>query len=139
MYRYKTMLLHGLLTGVYGFIYVCIYVLNIEQPRHVKPFGYIFLEINYFIMKLSPFIHFSFNFHLGVTCFRRVLLLLYRGKRLQPRKPLLSYLVCKLKQPCCDFFHCVLIYEKGNEHVIKPFNKSLLLSLFFTSIYFDNI
>ena len=55
---FKTELSYGLLTGFFGLIYVFLYVLKRERPCCVKLFGSILLEINEFVIKLFPFIHF---------------------------------------------------------------------------------
>ena len=108
-------------------MYICI---NRERPRHVKPFGSIFLEIKLLCHETLPFCSFCFNFYLGVTWYRHVFHLWYRGKQCQSRKPMLYDLVCTEKQlRCKSSFYCVFIYEKGNDHARNTFNNSLLFSL----------
>ena len=131
LYHYNNVLSHSLLTGVCGLIYVCLYVLKRKRPRHVKPFGYKYLVRNDFVMKIFPFIHFS-NFHLEMTYYSHELHLWCRGNERQLRKPILYYLVCKEKLPCCEniFMVCLLI-QRWMTTPHSSFNTlfSLLLSL----------
>ena len=104
---YLIKLSHGLLNGLF-WIDICIYIyIYIEEKLTslCKTLFSIFLERNYLVMKLFPFISFCFGFHLEVTWPHHVIYLLPRGKRLHSRKPL--FFVCKEKQHFFEnsFYH----------------------------------
>ena len=80
-------------------------------------------------MKLSLFILF-FILHFKVTCSGCVSHLWYIGKQRQSIKPLLYYLVCREKQiRCKKCIYRVFVNEKGNYHIMKPYNNYLLYYL----------
>ena len=126
LYHYKTGLSQGLLTGVLGLIYVCIYVFLRETTSLCNPLVICFWrEIT--LSWHSYFLFIIYIFHLEVTCSHHVLHLWSRGKRSKQRKLLLYDLVCKEKQLHYEhYFYCVFINTKGNEHVTKPFYNYLL-------------
>ena len=96
----------------------------------VYPFGYLFLERKYFFITLLLMVFFK-SFHLEVKCSRRVIHLWYRVNQRHSRKPLLYYLVCRYKQlHCKNYFYCIIINEKGNGHVMNPFNGFLIVPFF---------
>ena len=99
--------------GWYIYIYSYYFILlKIKRPCRVKLFCYIYSDINDLVMKIFPFIHFCFNFHLEITWPRRVLYLLHRWKRRQLIKPMLFGMYLEITS-FWKYFSSMFITEGG--------------------------
>ena len=74
------------------FLHICI---EIEQPYVVKAFGYIFLEINDFVMSLLPFIHFFSTYIWKLHAL--IIYSIYDIEKSDISQENLYYIICYLK------------------------------------------